>query len=566
MRRSPAVHLARYRRLLPMVVAVMALTLAACGPGGSESGATAASVTVSVDEVKSPVTVKLVAADATVTFGSGVDVEVTLLSGGAVVPRATAAAVVGETKLPVMIDASGVGALSIPAAALVPGRQAVTVSYAGDSTHEAGTATLTVDVAPATAAVQLTLTPQADGRTVATAAVSTNTLVDSPGLVQFTLDGTALGGVALATGAATMYLPAGLPLGDHAVAVSFTPTRPAEVTAADGSAVLSITTAPSTVTATGHTDVVRYGDNGYVNVAVSAPSAPGVDLTGSVAVLDNGTPIAQGTVDATGVAQLEFYNTADPGTRTYTVSYAGTAVIVGSESPVTITTSQTNVDIAISTPKLRPGQSGTIAVSVIGTPQRPTGPVSVSVDGAEVASGELIDGQITAPISNLSAGSHAVKVTYGGDIRFEASTAAVSMSVKEPISNPNASAAEVINADNPCPSWAAACIDLTNERSWLQSGGVVTYGPVSITSGKAGHRTPTGSFSVYWKDKDHLSSLFNNAPMPNSVFFVGGVAFHAGSLSAQSHGCIHLSNSASETYFSELSVGDGVYVWGTPPY
>ena len=33
-----------------------------------------------------------------------------------------------------------------------------------------------------------------------------------------------------------------------------------------------------------------------------------------------------------------------------------------------------------------------------------------------------------------------------------------------------------------------------------------------------------------------------------------------------SHGCIHLSWDASETFFDTLSVGDGVYVWGAAPY
>jgi lipoprotein-anchoring transpeptidase ErfK/SrfK len=89
---------------------------------------------------------------------------------------------------------------------------------------------------------------------------------------------------------------------------------------------------------------------------------------------------------------------------------------------------------------------------------------------------------------------------------------------------------------------------------------------VSITSGAAGSRTRTGTFSVFWKDKNHKSSLFNNAPMPNSVFFDGDIAFHQGSLYDQSNGCIHLSWDASSTFFNTLSVGDKVYVWGAPPY
>ncbi|MEP6562349.1 MAG: L,D-transpeptidase, partial [Nakamurella sp.] len=121
-------------------------------------------------------------------------------------------------------------------------------------------------------------------------------------------------------------------------------------------------------------------------------------------------------------------------------------------------------------------------------------------------------------------------------------------------------------ASNPCPATASACVDLAAEQAWLQTDGKITYGPVSITSGAAGSRTRTGTFSVFWLDKNHKSSLFNNAPMPNSVFFDNDIAFHQGSLSAQSNGCIHLSWDASETFFDTLSVGDSVYVWGAPPY
>jgi len=112
----------------------------------------------------------------------------------------------------------------------------------------------------------------------------------------------------------------------------------------------------------------------------------------------------------------------------------------------------------------------------------------------------------------------------------------------------------------PCSDTARACVDLSANQAWLLDGGKVVYGPVPITSGKPGHRTPVGTYHVQWKDKDHKSSEFNNAPMPYSVFFYSGMAFHAGSLSAQSHGCIHLSTAAAKTFFNTLSVGDVVQV------
>jgi hypothetical protein len=113
----------------------------------------------------------------------------------------------------------------------------------------------------------------------------------------------------------------------------------------------------------------------------------------------------------------------------------------------------------------------------------------------------------------------------------------------------------------PCLSNVRACVRLSTRQAWLISGGKVLLGPVPITSGKSGERTPVGMHKVLWKDKDHLSKEFDDAPMPWSVFFAdGGIAFHTGSLRAQSSGCVHLANSTAKRFFGFLRVGDRVNV------
>lgn len=104
-----------------------------------------------------------------------------------------------------------------------------------------------------------------------------------------------------------------------------------------------------------------------------------------------------------------------------------------------------------------------------------------------------------------------------------------------------------------------ACVSLGQKKAWLIRNGKADA-PVRITSGRQGHRTPTGSFAVEWKDADHLSKEFDEAPMPWSVFFTDGIAFHAGSLSQLSHGCIHLANSTAKLFFSTLQEGEPVEV------
>lgn len=113
----------------------------------------------------------------------------------------------------------------------------------------------------------------------------------------------------------------------------------------------------------------------------------------------------------------------------------------------------------------------------------------------------------------------------------------------------------------PCTVTAEACVDLDDRQAWLISGGKVVGGPVQIMPGSPDTPTPTGTFSVLWKDQNHVSKEYPGAKMPNSVFFTnGGVAFHQGSLEEFSAGCVHLSKRDSESFFSYLKVGDQVQV------
>ena len=112
----------------------------------------------------------------------------------------------------------------------------------------------------------------------------------------------------------------------------------------------------------------------------------------------------------------------------------------------------------------------------------------------------------------------------------------------------------------PCRSAARACVRLSTNQAWLLDDGHVITGPVPISSGRPGFRTPPGSFRVSYKDQDHRSTLFNDAPMPYSVFFNGSIAFHQGSVGIPSHGCIHLPASAARAFFGKLRPGDLVQV------
>jgi hypothetical protein len=115
-----------------------------------------------------------------------------------------------------------------------------------------------------------------------------------------------------------------------------------------------------------------------------------------------------------------------------------------------------------------------------------------------------------------------------------------------------------------CPHAASACVDLTDRLTWLQSGSGLSYGPVRMEPGPPGtsHASPRGIFHVAWKAGAHYLSTEYREAMPYAVFFAeGGIAFHGGSLTRQSHGCIHLSIRSARYYHDHLPVGAEVAVF-----
>lgn len=67
-----------------------------------------------------------------------------------------------------------------------------------------------------------------------------------------------------------------------------------------------------------------------------------------------------------------------------------------------------------------------------------------------------------------------------------------------------------------------------------------------VSTGARGYETPSGQFRPFRMEKDHFSKEWDDAPMPNSIFFTAqGHAihgsFHVKSLGRRaSHGCVRL--------------------------
>ena len=47
-----------------------------------------------------------------------------------------------------------------------------------------------------------------------------------------------------------------------------------------------------------------------------------------------------------------------------------------------------------------------------------------------------------------------------------------------------------------------------------------------MSTARRGKVTPTGIWSAQWLSEHHRSSLYNNAPMPFSIFYNGNFAIH----------------------------------------
>ncbi|MEU4249795.1 L,D-transpeptidase family protein [Amycolatopsis sp. NPDC026612] len=179
--------------------------------------------------------------------------------------------------------------------------------------------------------------------------------------------------------------------------------------------------------------------------------------------------------------------------------------------------------------------------------------------------------RVLAVLSTLVAAAVLTACSAGGtaDVRLAAGTPSASPEASAPETSAPASAPAktkpapakpVMAAGVPCKITAKACVSLSDKQAWLLDEGKIVYGPVKIMPGKKGSTTPLGTWQVLYKEKMHLSHEFDNAEMPNSVFFYNGVAFHEGSLSRYSNGCVHLSNAASLKFYTSLTKGDEVQV------
>ena len=107
-------------------------------------------------------------------------------------------------------------------------------------------------------------------------------------------------------------------------------------------------------------------------------------------------------------------------------------------------------------------------------------------------------------------------------------------------------------------------VSLTEQLARVYRNGI-EIGVSTASSGRLGHATPTGVFTILQKARVHHSSTYDEASMPYTERLTwDGVALHAGGVPGypSSHGCVHLPLEFARLLFGATEVGTTVLIAG----
>ncbi len=103
---------------------------------------------------------------------------------------------------------------------------------------------------------------------------------------------------------------------------------------------------------------------------------------------------------------------------------------------------------------------------------------------------------------------------------------------------------------------------ITEQAAYVYRNGI-RIARSSVSTGRPGHRTPTGVFTILEKEVHHTSSIYKGAEMPYMERVTwGGIALHAGDLPGypDSHGCVRLPLEFSKLLFGVTMKGATVII------
>lgn len=130
----------------------------------------------------------------------------------------------------------------------------------------------------------------------------------------------------------------------------------------------------------------------------------------------------------------------------------------------------------------------------------------------------------------------------------------------ESVAKPGEATAEVqpeAAKPKPLPPSLVARINLSSQTMTVLAGDKTIHS-WKVSTGARGYATPPGTFKPGWMSKMWYSRQYDNAPMPHSVFFNGGIAVHATTSTGllgrpASHGCVRLSPANAARFYQLVS-------------
>lgn len=395
----------------PQDCTTLAYTGATSGPQGGT-----ATVSARLTDLATPAN----AANRPITFALG---------GGASVVAAT--------------DASGVATATLPVGG-PPRATTITATSpaAPDLVAATASAAFQVTVAPtSTSVVANPMTVQQGDPVSFTAGVTPGvSLPSSPtGTVQFAIDGLNLGGPQpLSGGTATSPSISSLGLGTHTVTATYGGDANYGTSAGTSTFRVRVPLLASTVTLAVDPATSVYGQ-GVDLTATVAPRTGTGHPTGDVTFTDGTTALGTAAVVSTAdgdVATLRV-TSLPTGSHQIVANYLGDEVYNGGTSTAvnqTVLQAATTTTVTSSAGPTVTGQSVDVTAAVAAVAPgagTPTGTAQLRVDGVAVGSPVALSGGAAAfpPLTDLSAGTHTLAVTYSGDGNFAGSTGSRSQSV-----------------------------------------------------------------------------------------------------------------------------------------
>ncbi|MGW7067727.1 L,D-transpeptidase family protein [Streptomyces sp. NPDC054855] len=117
-----------------------------------------------------------------------------------------------------------------------------------------------------------------------------------------------------------------------------------------------------------------------------------------------------------------------------------------------------------------------------------------------------------------------------------------------------------------CMTGRVLCISKESRTlTWMIDGRKVST--MDVRFGSQGTPTREGTFTVYWKSRHHVSTLYDSS-MPYALFFSGGQAVHystdfaATGYNGASHGCVNVRDEQKiASLYAQVKKGDKVVVY-----